>query len=69
MLSTSGIDWMRVRTSSRSSRLSLVWTRSSTSKSPLTSAMWVAPGSAVSCLRTVRQEFCTIFSVIYAEAP
>ncbi len=69
MESTSGMAWILVRTSSRSDRLSGVCTSSSTSKSPLTSAMCVAPGSAWSCSRTVRQEFWTILSVMYAEAP
>lgn len=67
VLSTSGMAWSRVSTSSRSALLSGVCTRSRTSKSPPTSAMWEAPGSALSCSRTVRQEFCTILSVMYAE--
>lgn len=58
------MDWIRVRTNSRSARLSGVCTSSKTSKSPLTRAMCVAPGSAWSCSRTVRQEFCTILSVM-----
>ncbi len=46
VLSTSGMAWRRVRTSSRSARLSGVCTRSSTSKSPPTRAMCEAPGAA-----------------------